>query len=833
MPDRVFEFDSNDVSSDSGEPDVRAVALAGECRDVRLAGRDRSEFEVLVEGIPTNAVLDSGAQVDVISSAIVKRLPVEPFESATRLRGYTREVQTHTQKVNIRVCLNGVETSVSAVVNESESEELLLCRSTLRRLRLVWDFDQDRLCTRAMNGRLMAVRLNEPLQMPSDLSAAVKAKFPRLCDGRVNPVPQLLVPFELKQGAATVRQRFYNLSAQKEEWAVRKIKELMEIGVVEESESPFASQCVIVKKENGGFRLTQDFRALNAQTELDPYPFPSIDCIINAFGGMKSFSKIDLKDGFWQVGLTPETVRYTAFVLPCGHFQLTRLPQGWRNSPPKFQRIMNKVLGELVQSGRVFVYIDDIIVGAETDQENWRLTLEVLDWLDRHGLRISVDKCEFAVSAVVFLGRKIDGYTKTTKQESIDRLKGMRKPFDQHTVRCFTGLTGHFRTYIDRYGDLVRPLDELKRKDVPFVWTDRCEESYQRLVELITSNPVLCVPSRRLDFELSADASYYGTGAVLYQTYLERPRGQQKCVIGYQSHTFTRPERNYTVTEKEALAVITAVKYFRTFLDGRRFRVFTDHEALTQIVRHTEPRNRLARWQLFLQSFDLVICHRPGTQMADADALSRLCPDVPVEMVRRLSVAASLECSGGRYLVPAGCVVEILRMYHDDPKSGGHSGEKRTMHRIAQRFRWPGMRSDVARYVQSCERCQLIKAKYQPRPDRLYLPQQSAVPFEALHVDFAELKKKSQSTKRTQSFIVVVDEATRYCFAPPMGEKAADVVRYLSEMQELRSCKKFVSDNGPAFRSGDLEKWLSERGIAWQPTSIYHPAGNQTNKHGK
>lgn len=163
-----------------------------------------------------------------------------------------------------------------------------------------------------------------------------------------------------------IQKKPNGLSGKRLIWAKSKIKELLELGVIEKSTSAYASPCVIVAKENGQYRLTQDYREVNKGTELDPFPFPLIDQIIDGFGGKKFFSKIDLKDGFWQVGLSDDTMHYTAFVLPFGHYQLKKLPQGWKNSPAKFQRIMTDILDGLLDDGNVAVYIDDIICGAKT-----------------------------------------------------------------------------------------------------------------------------------------------------------------------------------------------------------------------------------------------------------------------------------------------------------------------------------------------------------------------------------------------------------------------------------------------------------------------------------
>ena len=252
--------------------------------------------------------------------------------------------------------------------------------------------------------------------------------------------------------------------------------------------------------------------------------------------------------------------------------------------------------------------------------------------LEEAGLKLNLKKCLFNVNSVPFCGRIIDGKTKKTKEESIEKVKRMKKPFDVHSLRCFTGLTGHFRAFISKYADIVRPLDRLKQKDVPFEWTEQCEKSYQQLVDIISQNPILQSPDSRLPYELCCDASHYGTGSILYQRDSTQKKPLQLRVIGYQSHTFTKAEQNYTVTEKEGLAVIKAIKYFRGYLEGKQFIVHTDHQALTYILTLKEPKGRIGRWQTFLMSYNLRLNHRSGRELVDADALSRLCPNTETEV---------------------------------------------------------------------------------------------------------------------------------------------------------------------------------------------------------
>ncbi|XP_037505675.1 uncharacterized protein LOC119382004 [Rhipicephalus sanguineus] len=204
----------------------------------------------------------------------------------------------------------------------------------------------------------------------------------------------------------------------------------------------------------------------------------------------------------------------------------------------------------------------------------------------------------------------------------------------------------------------------------------------------------------KLPFELNTDASYYGTGAVLYQRGADCPRGRQQRVVGYYSYTFSKAQLNYTTTEKEALAVLMAVRYFRPYLDGRSFTLFTDHQALTYILNLAEPRGKIARWVAELQPFTFVVHHRPGEHLKDADALSRLAVIPDQENINANLLwegTEELQFLNGKFAVPETMVPRILELYHDSPHSGGHDGFWRTYRKIHQRFQWKHMKDDVQR----------------------------------------------------------------------------------------------------------------------------------------
>lgn len=472
------------------------------------------------------------------------------------------------------------------------------------------------------------------------------------------------------------------------------------------------------------------------------------------------------------------------------------------------------------------VYIDDVIIYSRTAEEHVDHLSKVLQALSTAHLKINAKKSEFFQSKVVFLGRVFDGSTKTTKQESIDRISKLVRPYNVHSLRVFLGLAGHFRSFIKDYSKITKCLTELTKKEVPFEWSNQCENAYQDLIKRISSDPVLTLPDFQLPFELNTDASHFGTGAVLYQRDTAAPSSQQLRVIGYYSFTFSKTQINYTTTEKEALAVLMAVRYFRSYLDGKKFKLYTDHQALTYLLGLTEPKGKLARWINELQQFEFEVNHRPGNHLTDADALSRLAVDLPLEEAYLLKVwegTEQLKFEDGKYTVPETLIPKVLELYHDSPESGGHDGFWHTYNKLLQRFRWHHMKEDVWTYVKSCHLCQVHKAKYHQRTDEMVIQKHSGNPFETIHLDFAELKKKSTGVLKTQSFLVCIDQCTRMVAARPGKEDANSVISLL-ERDIFKPVKIIISDNGPAFISKRLRDWAQQRGITLQRTV---PSGSQ------
>ena len=610
----------------------------------------------------------------------------------------------------------------------------------------------------------------------------------------------------------------------KEDFAKAEVAHMLAQGLVEHTESEFASPCVLVdRKDNpdgsrANMRLCTDFRAVNNWTVRDAFPLPHIEDLIIRSGGAKYFSKIDLKSSFYQISLTDESRKYSAFVVPGYHVAYTVLPFGYINSSQKFQRFMTAhVLRELLHDRRVGNFIDDTWVACATEEECSQLTYIILERFAECGLIINLDKTQICVPEIKILGRTFDGLTATTRSECRAKALAARDPYDLQTLRSFVGLVNQFRDRIPNFSQIIRPLNDLKKKGVPFIWSEDCKKAKALLMEKITDDPILALPDWNKPFELSTDASHVGISACLYQRDNNMTKGNQLRLIGFYSYTFNRYELNYDVCQKEGLAVVKAVKYYRSYLEGRKFLVITDHAALLALKNMPEPRGKLARWIMFLMGFDMEIIHRKGSLQHDADAVSRL-------FVQSPTVAGVTHDSS--MTVTDDMKSKLLGLFHDDPLSGGHSSASKTIRKIQARYTWPNMNREIEDYVKSCHVCQVVKHKYKPKIDYQSVPKLAKKPYETVHVDHGECMKKSEGVARTRSFVVIVDEYTRMTHAKAMNETAKSLIAFLEKQWFLPLIRKLISDNGTAFMSNAFQEFMKNHDIKHYPTSIYNPSAN-------
>ena len=413
------------------------------------------------------------------------------------------------------------------------------------------------------------------------------------------------------------------------------LQEMLNAGVIRNSESPFSSNVVIVRKKDGTIRFCVDYRKLNNRTIKDAYAIPRIEDSLHLLAGSKYFSKLDLRSGYWQVEVKEEDKAKTAFkVGTLGFFEFNRMPFGLCNAPATFQRLMERSMGD-INLRDCLIYLDDIVVFSSTFEEHVDRLEAVFKRLKRNNLKLKASKCEFFKREVTYLGHVVSQEGIQTDPSKIDAVKTWPVPKTVKEVRMFLGFTGYYRRFVKGYASIVRPLNDLlighptnkaaakdqkgNNKPPPFVWGNEQQTAFETVIDKLTEPPVLAYADYRLPFKLHTDASTSGLGAVLYQTQDGIDR-----VVAYASRSLKPAEKNYPAHKLEFLALKWAVTdKFHDYLYGSKFEAMTDNNPLTYVLTSAKLDATGQRWVAALSSYNFSLTYRSGISNRDADGLSR------------------------------------------------------------------------------------------------------------------------------------------------------------------------------------------------------------------
>lgn len=401
------------------------------------------------------------------------------------------------------------------------------------------------------------------------------------------------------------------------------IDKMLNQGIIQHSNSPWSSPIWIVPKKldasgNKKWRLVVDYRKLNEKTIDDRYPVPNITDILDKLGRCQYFSTIDLASGFHQIEMSPEDVEKTAFSVDGGHYEFVRMPFGLKDAPATFQRYMDNTLREHIGK-TCLVYMDDIIVFSTSLQEHLVNLDKIFNTLRFYNLKVQVDKCEFLQKEVAFLGHVVTPERVKPNPQKIDVIKNWPLPKNEKELKGFLGVVGYYRKFIQDFARIAKPLTQQLRKGETIHHSSEFISAFEKCKQILTSSHVLQYPDFTKDFILTTDASNYALGAVLSQG----PVGNDKP-IAFASRTLSKTEENYSTIEKELLAIDWACKYFRPYLYGRKFKLYTDHKPLTYALNLKTSNDRIVRMRLRISQYQCDPKYRPGKQNVVADGLSRI-----------------------------------------------------------------------------------------------------------------------------------------------------------------------------------------------------------------
>ena len=424
---------------------------------------------------------------------------------------------------------------------------------------------------------------------------------------------------DLDPNAKLPAQRIYRLSHAESLELKRQLEDLLAKDWIQPSVSPFGAPVLFVQKANGrGLRLCVDYRGLNDITIKNRYGMPRIDDCLDSILNSKIFSRIDLTSGFHLIRVHPKDVHKTAFRTKYGHFEYKVMPFGLTSAPATFQRMMNEIFQDMLDHGLV-CYMDDLLIHAPTPEEHNRILNEVLKRLRDNSLYLAKDKCEFGVSETSFLGHIVSKNGIKMDCCKTDIIKDWPATTSLKKLRSFLGLANYYRRFISQFSLHAAPLYLLTKKTHNWNWTNRQEEAFTHLKQILISDVVLKPPNPEETFIIFFDASNNtALGAVLCQ-YQEDGNLHP---VAFESRMMSEPEKKYSTHEAEQAAFVHALKRWRHYLHLQRFLVFTDNISLRTIHTNEKLSDRQARWLELFQSFQFDIKHIPRDLNVVSDALA-------------------------------------------------------------------------------------------------------------------------------------------------------------------------------------------------------------------
>ncbi|KAJ8050432.1 hypothetical protein HOLleu_03637 [Holothuria leucospilota] len=415
-----------------------------------------------------------------------------------------------------------------------------------------------------------------------------------------------------------VHQKPYPLPFALRQTIKREIDFMLDLGVIEPSNSPYSSPIVIVEKKDGSNCFCVDFRCLNKITVFDAEPIPNPEEIFANLSEDMYFTRLDLSKGYWQLPLRVEDKPKTAFIAPNGLFQFCVMPFGLVNSSASFSRLMRVLLKDLQH---VHNYIDDILIHTKSWKAHLDVLDEVLQQLRKANLTVRPSKCAFCFNKTDFLGHVVGNGELAPHSDKLIKVKKAKRPHTKKQLRSFLGLANYYRKFIPNYAEIACPLTDMTKKREPnhVKWGSAQENAFETLKSKLISAPILHLPDCSKPFILRTDASQTGVGAVLLQDV-----DGQKFPVGYASKKLLEREKACSTIEKECLALVWAIQKFQVYLYGKAFVLETDHQPLIYMQKAKLANAHIMRWALSLQPFRIQIRAIKGSDNVGADFLSRV-----------------------------------------------------------------------------------------------------------------------------------------------------------------------------------------------------------------
>lgn len=643
--------------------------------------------------------------------------------------------------------------------------------------------------------------------------------------------------------------------------------EFLKNGIVRRSKSPFASPITIVKKSNGDIRICGDYRKLNKYTINDCYPLPHIHTITENLHKSKVFSKLDLRQAFYQIPMEEDDIEKTAVVTNVGLFEFVKMPFGLKTASQTFQRQMDNWFRDL---NYTFSYIDDLIVHSRSLKEHLIHLEQVFELLKKNGIKINKDKSQFARPSVSYLSYKISENGIKPSEDRLELIRNQRPPRTIGELRKIIGIFNYFSRFISNYSVIVKPLTSIKSLSA-IQYKDRSDKKKLISTEIIILNKdqlnafeklksnmlnsielKFPIPNTRKLIEVDASASGYG--AVLYQM-----NGNDKELISLTSGIFDTKQATKDTYSCELEGAYQAIRKFSKIVEASPTTLYTDNKTL--ISRFKSSNSTLKNYELrrlnYISQYIDDMIHIPGQQNILADYLSRnaetnrisnlflghqldliklsraqTADPMKSELLRDKQFSYKLIGNGNLVVpiiykenliyVPDTFVNELIHVHH----ANIHQSARLLIKQIKPKFWFKKLSKRIKEFTRSCAHCQLTKtSRYNQMPATQIQIEKRR--FNTIHVDM--VGPLLMTDNFNQYMLTIIDHFTKFLIIVPV--KSQDTETTIEALMN-NYIKYFgipaiiISDNGSNFTSTEFNNFISKLKIKHLTTTSNHPQTN-------
>ena len=689
-------------------------------------------------------------------------------------------------------------------------------------------------------------------------------------DTKVTPVAQKArrIPFHLRKKVE------HELKVLEEQHIIERVN----------GPTPWVSPLVLIPKKSGAVRVCVDMRRANKAITRERHPTPTIDDLIHTLNGATVFSKLDLRSGYHQITLAPQSRYITTFATHQGLWRYCRLNFGTTSASEIFQKLINEQICDIPGALNIS---DDVIIFGKTQDDHDNALKAVFQKFAEVNLTLNKSKCEFNKQSISFFGFVFSEKGISPDPMKVESIEKAFPPTTTHAVRSFLGMATYCAKFIPHFSDVSEPLRKLTKKDQPFLWGKEQERSFHTIKNLLTSTDVMAYFDPNKETELVTDASPSGLSAILMQN---TPGTKDRRVVAYASRVLTDVERRYSQTEREALAVVWAIEKLHLYLFGSHFKLLTDCKAVELIFNNpkSKPPARIERWNLRLQGYDFEVQHTKGNKNP-SDYLSRhtslvgnnkqstmaeeyvnlltssavpkamtlqeiqqaTTEDATMQCLMHLTrtqewhnldklpeqfkdanitelklfkqVKDDLTINDQSNIILRGSRIVIPEALRDRAISiahEGHQGLVKTKRLLGEKIWFPRIDDSVKQKLDKCIACQANSSGNHPDP--LQMSPLPPEPWHTVHMDFCG------PFPTGEYLFVIIDAYSRFPEVDIVHSTSASaIIPRMDRIFCTHGIPQIVrSDNGPPFTSDEIKKYMEENGIKHCRTTPLWPQAN-------